>query len=71
MRYPWALYDHSVYWTLPDDGALIRCVECQELKKHTDVVFTQVPMGKRSVLCRSCVDEEWLEQAENRGVFPL
>ena len=69
MKYPWTIYPNAVYWTLPDDGALFKCTDCEEDKPHTEVYLTQVPDGNRATICKDCIDEYWLSIAENKGKF--
>jgi len=69
-HFPWEHYDTAVYWTLPDDGALFKCADCQERKAHNKVYLTQIPMNDaRKVLCKDCIDTEWLKLAKNLGEF--
>jgi hypothetical protein len=64
-------YDKPVYWSLPDDGASIRCKSCGIIFKCSEVILTQIPKDdSRQVLCKECVDDDWLELATNLGMFP-
>lgn len=68
--YPFKHYDDPVYWSLPDDGAKIRCHSCKKQLDCKDVILTQIPKdNSRQVLCSDCVDEDWLEQAKYLGEF--
>lgn len=65
----WKHYDMPVYWRLPDDGAPIRCADCKRQFDMSQVILTQTPNDKRAVLCKECVDEDWLASATNLGMF--
>lgn len=69
--YPWRRYQEHVYWNLPDDGAPIKCGDCNEDKEMRDVYLTQLTCGTRRVICKDCIDEQWMENhAKNLGTFP-
>ena len=66
----WKHYDNAVYWSLPDDGALFKCDSCGGYFNVTKVILTQIPKDdSRKVYCMDCIDEDWLEIAENKGAF--
>ena len=63
-------YENAVYWKLPDDGATFKCSECNKQFKHTEVILTQVPANdSRAVFCMECIDDDWLRDATNLGMF--
>lgn len=51
------------YWTLKDDGALFRCLQCNERKPAAQMVW----LAAFTIKCKSCVGEEWLAKATNMG----
>lgn len=63
------IYDHPVYWLVPDDGALFKCDVCGERKSHKDMLLFQTPNGNRGMCCKLCIDDDWLASAENLGVI--
>jgi len=65
-------YDKAVYWLLPNDGAPFKCVDCGKDFHHTKVILTQIPKDdSRATMCYDCVDEWWLANATNLGMFPF
>lgn len=65
----WKHYNVPVYWTLPDDGAPIRCGECGVNDKCENVILVQTPDDKRQVLHKECCDEDWLKSSTFLGEF--
>ena len=66
--YTWEKFDKPVYWRLKDDGASFKCNDCKEQKSHKDVYLTQLTCGARSVICKDCIDQDWLnEYAVSKG----
>lgn len=65
----WTLYDKPVYWALPDDGASFQCRDCGQDKSHKDVILTQITCGSREVICKDCIDANWLDMAQNLGTY--
>lgn len=57
------------YHPVKNDGADFRCSECQQLFPHTQVWLIRLPSPAPSnnrmtyVLCKECVDEDWLKLA--------
>jgi hypothetical protein len=59
------------YYRLPDDGAKFRCVDCGELKSHTEVVQPVDEHGaplQFGVICLECLDEDWFREATDLGL---
>jgi len=67
--WPWEKFNKPVYWSLPNDGAKIKCRDCDENLNCSDVYLTQIPCGHRLVVCKECIDKHWLSIAEYKGVF--
>jgi hypothetical protein len=59
------------YWDVPDDGAPLRCVECNEQAPAKEMFFTETPDGSKAILHKVCVDEWWIENATYQGMFKL
>ena len=68
-KYPWKNYPYPVYWDLPDDGALFKCSDCGIRVEHNKAKLTQIPSGKREVVCDECLDPHWKKMAKNLGPF--
>lgn len=59
------LVDAPCYWDVADDGASFRCSECVEYRLHSEVILTLTPDGRTKLLCRACVDDDWLAKARH------
>lgn len=61
------------YYKVANDGALWRCTECRELHSYNHVIValvrTETGPEERRLICLDCVDDEWLENAEQVGVL--
>ena len=57
------------YWKLPDDGAPMKCDECQK-RTRGDLYLVQTPNGTRSTMHLDCIEPEWLETAKYLGDYP-
>jgi hypothetical protein len=53
-----------VYRPVKDDGAKWRCKECDQLQPASKVWHYQLPNGNSGILCRDCIDPQWLKNAE-------
>ena len=53
------------YKKVRDDGALWRCQECGKMYTHSEVIYFVhlTDENKNCILCKNCVDEEWLKDA--------
>ncbi len=67
--WPWKKYDKPVYWSLPDDKAPIKCRDCGRALQMFEVILTQIPCGHRLVVCKECIEKDWLELATYLGMF--
>lgn len=48
------------YQPLKCDGAPFKCVDCGERKNAANLWFVCTPDGKRRIICKDCIDPEWL-----------
>lgn len=63
-------FDYPVYYHIEDDGAPIRCIDCQTYLPVKDLILCQIPKDdSRKLLCFDCVDEDWLKSAKDLGVL--
>jgi len=62
------LMNKARYFTLRDDGALWKCSDCQKRKPADAVLAIELVDGRKMLICRRCIDEDWLaEFAEFAG----
>jgi hypothetical protein len=57
----------ATYFTIKPDGADWRCDECKVPKPAGQVLACHTPDGRKRVLCRECIDEDWLAEAVHGG----
>jgi len=57
----------SKYWTVKDDGALWKCSDCQVRYPANKVWATETPNGKKSIICKDCIDDDWITNAIHSG----
>jgi len=53
------------YKKVKNDGAKWRCNECEELFTNDEVIYFihSEDENKNNILCKKCVDEDWLKTA--------
>lgn len=57
------------YLHLPDDGDLFRCSICEIRKPHYQMIKPFTPDKVNHMCeCLSCIDLEWLENAQDCGI---
>jgi hypothetical protein len=51
----------AIYRPVANDGAKWKCADCQQYKQHNEVWHISLANGKKEILCKDCVDAEWLD----------
>jgi len=57
----------SKYYKVKDDGADWKCDECGEDFSAKEVLACDTPSGTKTILCKECIEPEWLENAQYSG----
>jgi hypothetical protein len=53
----------KIYRPVKNDGANYTCTDCLEEKQFNLVWYVITPNHKQMVLCKTCVDPDWLKDA--------
>ncbi len=51
------------YCDIYDDGATFKCAYCNDVDKPSLFWYVVTPNGHKQVLCKTCIDADWLELA--------
>lgn len=63
------LADAPCYWRIRNDGARWRCGDCGNLFDSDTVKGTLTPNGSFKIICRFCIDLDWLQKAKYMGAM--
>ena len=55
------------FFTIKDDGAPAKCDGCDERSPLTAMLLVETPDGRRRVVHKECIDEDWLNNATDGG----